>query len=75
MNPIKVMFSFLSGRIEAGRVDPVSNMFKGARDDVTDSVYSAVASALLYNECAYQYEIKGKTYVLQLKEVKNDETD
>lgn len=73
MNPIKIMFSLLTGKVEAGRVSPVTNMFKGTRNDVSDSVYSAVALALYHNECAYQYEIKGKTFVLQLKEVETNE--
>ena len=68
-NPIKVMSSILTGRIYAGRVNPKNQMFIGERDDVTDTAVSAVAQHLLKEEICLQFEVKGKTYRLEVREV------
>ena len=76
-NPIKVMYSMLTGRIYAGRVNPKSQMFIGEKDDVTDTAVSAVAQHLLEEEVCLQFEVKGKVYRLEVREVdelSNDET-
>ena len=68
-NPIKVMSSILTGRIYAGRVNPKNQMFIGEKDDVTDTAVSAVAQHLLKEEICWQFEFKGKTYRLEVREV------
>ena len=68
-NPIKVMSSILTGRIYAGRVNPKNQMFIGEKDDVTDTAVSAVAQHLLKEEICLQFEVKGKTYRLEVREV------
>ena len=68
-NPIKVMTSMLTGRIYAGRVNPKKQMFIGEKDDVTDTAVSAVAQHLLMKEVCLQFEVKGKTYRLEVVEV------
>ena len=68
-NPIKVMSSKLTGRIYAGRVNPKNQMFIGEKDDVTDTAVSAVAQHLLKEEVCLQFEVKGKTYRLEVVEV------
>ena len=69
-NPIKVMASMLTGRIYAGRVNPKNQMFIGEKDDVTDTAVSAVAQHLLKEEIYLQFEVKGKTYRLEVVEAK-----
>lgn len=69
-NPIKVMSSMLTGRIYAGRVKPKTQMFIGEKDDVTDTAVSAVAQHLLTEEIYLQFEVKGRTYRLEVVEVK-----
>ena len=64
--PIKVMTS-ITGRIYAGRVNPKNQMFIG--EDVTDNAVSAVAQHLLEEEVCLQFEVKGKTYRLEVREV------
>ena len=68
--PIKVMSPMLTGRIYAGRVNPKNQMFIGEKDDVTDTAVSAVAQHLLKEEICLQFELKGKTYRLEVVEVK-----
>lgn len=68
-NPIKVMSSMLTGRIYAGRVNPKNQMFIGEKDDVTDTAVSAVAQHLLKEEICLQFEVQGKTYRLEVREV------
>lgn len=74
-NPIKVMSSILTGRIYAGRVNPKNQMFVGEKDDVTDTAVSAVAQHLLKEEICLQFEVKGKTYRLEVVEVKEPAND
>ena len=66
-NPIRVMSSILTGRIYAGRVNPKNQMFIGEKDDVTDTAVSAVAQHLLKEEVCLQFEVKGKTYRLEVR--------
>lgn len=73
-NPIKVMSS-VTGRIYAGRVNPKNQMFVGEKDDVTDTAVSAVAEHLLKEEICLQFEVKGKTYRLEVVEVKRTAND
>ena len=73
-NPIKVMSSMLTGRIYAGRVNPKSQMFIGEKDDVTDTAVSAVAQHLLKEEVCLQFEVQGKTYRMEVREVKQEPT-
>lgn len=68
-NPIKVMSSMLTGRIYAGRVNPKNQMFIGGKDDVTDTAVSAVARHLLKEEVCLRFEVQGKTYSLEVREV------
>ena len=70
-NPIKVMSSRLTGRIHAGRVNPKNQMFIGEKDDVTDTAVSAVAEHLLKEEICLQFEVKVKTYRLEVVEVQS----
>ena len=74
-NPIKVMSSKLTGRIYAGRVNPKNQMFVGEKDDVTDSAVGAVAERLLKEEVCLQFEVKGKTYRLEVVEVQEPTND
>ena len=68
-NPIKVMSGMLTGRIYAGRVNPKSQMFIGEKVDVTDTAVDAVAQLLLKEEICLQFEVRGKTYRLEVVEV------
>ena len=74
-NPIKVMSSMLTGRIYAGRVNPKSQMFIGEKDDVTDTAISAVAQHLLSEDIYMQFEVKGKTYRLEVNEIQESDND
>ena len=73
-NPIKVMSS-ITGRIYAGRVNPKNQMFIGEKDDVTDTAVSAVAQYLLHKGVVFEFEVKGKTYRLEVVEVKEPAND
>ena len=44
-------------------------MFISEKDDVTDTAVSAVAQHLLKEEICLQFEVKGKTYRLEVREV------
>ena len=68
-NPIKVMSSILTGQIYAGRVNPKNQMFIGEKDDVTDTAVSAVAQHLLKEEVSLRFEVQGKNYSLEVREV------
>lgn len=68
-NPIKVVTSFLSGEIEAGRVNPSTNMFVGNRDVVTDSAIDAVATYLVRQDVHILFNMNDKKYKLQAVEV------
>ncbi len=46
-----------------------NQMFIGEKDDVTDTAVSAVAQHLLKEEICLQFEVKGKTYGLEVREV------
>ena len=50
-------------------------MFIGEKDDVTDSAVGAVAERLLKEEICWQFEVKGKTYRLEVVEVKEPTND
>ena len=65
----------LTGRIYAGRVNPKSQMFIGEKDDVTDTAISAVAQHLLSEDIYMQFEVKGKTYRLEVNEIQESDND
>jgi len=59
----------LTGIIYAGRVSS-KGFWIGQKHDVTDSAVTSVAEHLLKTEQKLQFQTKGKTYELLVKEVK-----
>lgn len=71
MSEFTVACSPLSGTIYAGK--PVKDgMWGKVKHDVTDAATSAVAMHLHQKKCAYEFDIKGKTYTLSFNEVKDE---
>lgn len=71
-NPIKIVTSFLSGEIEAGRVNPTTNMFVGNRDVVTDSAIDSVATYLVRQDVHILFDMNDKKYRLEAVEIINE---
>jgi hypothetical protein len=58
------------GNIYAGKLNKEKTMWLDGKQDVTDEATSAVAESLLIKNESFEFEAKGKKYLLTVKEIK-----